>query len=83
MSELSMSDLDKVHVSNQGRKYRIKVNLNETTKRTSIIVSYDNRLRLFNLGKYGETYDDIIDRIVQYDIELSKKRKEKKVNIQS
>ena len=39
-------------------------------KKTSIIVSLSNRKKLLSLGNFGETYDDIINRLVDYDIKL-------------
>ena len=54
----------------------IRINLKPQEQKTSIVVSRDTREKLIGLGKYGESYDDILEKLIDYDIELEKKRKE-------
>ena len=54
----------------------IRINLKPQEQKTSIVVSRDTREKLIGIGKYGESYDDILGKLIDYDIELEKKRKE-------
>jgi hypothetical protein len=41
--------------------------------KTTIILSKKNIAMISSLGARGETYDDIIERIIDFDIEIAKK----------
>lgn len=56
---------------------RQKPNLNiddlQQKRKTTIILSRTNIERIANLGRKGETYDNIINRMIDHDIVLSRK----------
>lgn len=61
------------------KKYYVRRSaLDPRKRRTSIIVSHRNIHRLLTLGKYGETYNDIVKKIIDFDIYLEKLRYEKR-----
>jgi len=64
-------------ISNQNKKrFAISASsFNDKKKRTTIVISKQTAVLLFRLGGYGETYDDIIDRLVRYDQSRSESKK--------
>lgn len=57
------------------KKSKTKFNVDDLQqkKKTTIILSRDLIERIAELGRKGETYDNIINRIIDYDISLSRK----------
>ena len=51
------------------KKYSIRMNTDKSKrKKTSIVVSFQNRSKLLTLGKYRESYDDILMRLINFSI---------------
>ena len=66
------------------KKYYIRRSELDTKKRrTSIIVSHRNIRRLLAIGNYGETYNDIIKKVIVYDIKLQQYRDKTKERLRS
>ena len=51
------------------KKHYIRINKDRFS---SIILSRRNKHRILTLGRYGETYDQIINRLIDYDIKINK-----------
>jgi hypothetical protein len=58
--------------NNTGKKtyYVRRSDLDPQKRRTTIIVSHRNIRRLLAIGNYGETYNDIVNKIIRYDIKV-------------
>ena len=66
--------------NNAGKKtyYVRHSDLDTQKRRTTIIVSHKNIRRLLAIGNYGETYNDIVKKIIAYDIKVQAYREKLK-----
>jgi len=58
---------DKLEIDSGKKKHYVRINRDRFS---SIILSRRNKHRILTLGRYGETYDQIINRLIDYDIKL-------------